>query len=163
MQIEREIAERERAVEDAQRAVGAFPTLNGAIPIAQPTPAPPPSRQTHKVMSLTGSRRGGVLVSSYTTTPVASRPASRNDSPKQIEEVVHRVPAPPSVPTHALRTPSATRPWENLLDESVTYQPPARLSDGPDGSKSNSARKRGGKAKPQGKENASGPSSNPVP
>lgn len=163
VQIEREIAERERAVEEAQRAAGAFPTLMGAIPIAQPTPAAPPSRQTHKVMSLTGSRRGGVLVSSYTTTPVASRPASRNDSPKEIEVIVNRVPPPPSAPPHALRAPSATRPWENFLDDSVTYQLPARLGDDADGPQSSSRRKRGGKVKAQGKENASTPSSRPDP
>ncbi|KAF9480383.1 hypothetical protein BDN70DRAFT_920562 [Pholiota conissans] len=144
--IAKEIAERERAVEEAQRAVGAFPSLmpSSSPSLAQPHPqAPPPAKQTHKVMSLTGSNNRRVLVSSYTTTPVQSRPVSRGED---AEEEPNRVPPPPAKPPCAPRAPSSKRPWENLIDGPVSYQPPARLDD-------DSAKPSRRRRKPKGKEN----------
>ncbi|KAF8958672.1 hypothetical protein BDZ97DRAFT_1588318, partial [Flammula alnicola] len=123
--IAKEIADKERALEEAQRAAGAFPQLLGSPSqsLARPQATiPPPSRQTHKVMSLTSSKR--VLVSSYTTTPVSSRPVSRNEEAEEKEP--RRIPPPPSEPTHADRRPSSHRLWENLIQVAVTYQQPSR-------------------------------------
>ncbi|KAF5328193.1 hypothetical protein D9619_013384 [Psilocybe cf. subviscida] len=146
--IAKEIAERERAIEEAHRAAGAFPTLSNAPPGGQSGFPPPPSaahiapqpvRQTHKVMSLTGGSNRKVMVSSYTSTPVTSRPASRAET---VEPEPERVPPPHAEPLHAPGQPESRRPWENLLGESITYVPPSRLDDGAGGSKTPSRRNR---------------------
>lgn len=155
--IAKEIAERERGLEEAQRAAGAFPQLmaSSSPSVAQPqarASAPPPSRQTHKVMSLTGSNKR-VLVSSYTTTPVPSRPVSRNED----AEEPHRVPHPPLQPPYAPQAPSSQRPWENLIDGAVAYQHPSRL-DGKGESTPSNRRQRGNKFKGKENDGPGGPS-----
>ncbi|KAF8175314.1 hypothetical protein BJ912DRAFT_36767 [Pholiota molesta] len=155
--IAKEIAERERALEEAQRAAGAFPQLmaSSSPSVAQPqthASAPPPSRQTHKVLSLTGPNRR-VLVSSYTTTPVPSRPVSRNEDAEEPQ----RVPHPPLQPPYAPQAPSSQRPWENLIDGSVAYQQRSRLDD-ESASKPSTRRRRGNKMKGKENDGAGGPS-----
>jgi len=142
-----ELEEKEKAIEQAQKVAGAFPQLQGSsVKTPQTTPVPP-VRQTHKVMSLTSGKSRRVVVSSYTTTPVQSRPASRNEV---IEDEPERIPHPAQEPFHASTTPRSNRPWENLIHEAVSYKQKSRLDD--DGSsKGPSRRKRANKAK--GKEN----------
>lgn len=152
--IAKEIEEKERAIALARREAGAFPQLKGASqtpshsPAPSPAPAAPAARQTHKVMSLTGSgsRNKRVVVSSYTTTPVASRPASRTGDEVHEEEPT-RVPPPPATPAHADRQPAPNRPYENLLGWAVSYVPLSRIDDGGNAKGASSRRKRGGKQK----------------
>ncbi|TFK39646.1 hypothetical protein BDQ12DRAFT_603886 [Crucibulum laeve] len=120
--IAKEIEDRERAIDEAKRAAGAFPTLSGSSPRSgSPAPSPPTLRsstQTHKVMSLGKSKK--VTVSSYTTTTIPSRPLSRHE----IEDEPVRVPPPSSEVSHAKRRPDSSRPWENLLHPGAHYIPP---------------------------------------
>ncbi|KDR66131.1 hypothetical protein GALMADRAFT_259814 [Galerina marginata CBS 339.88] len=145
---------KEKAIQDSQKAAGAFPTLSSAaLSLSSPSPVPaasipPPSKQTYKVLSLTSNKR--VVVSSYTSTPVHSRPASRNED---VEEEPIRVPRPPPEPTHADRTPQPSRPWENLIHGAVTYKPRLRVDDDTT-PKGPSRRRRGNKGKE--KETSSG-------
>jgi len=150
--IAKEIEEKDRAIALAQREAGAFPQLKGASqpspylnsPSPTPAPAAPSARQTHKVMSLTGSgsRNKRVVVSSYTTTPVTSRPASRTGDELHEEEPT-RVPPPPPTPAHAGRQPTPSRPYENLVGWAVSYVPPSRIDNGGNTKGASSRRKRG--------------------
>ena len=127
----REKEERERAVEEAKKAAGAFPTLLDSIQQPQPQrpqqgsasqdggrPGLPPLAQaTHKVVSLRtkpGSHK--VVVSSYTPSPTVSRPASGSSDGAKGNEP-RRVPPPSKEPKHAARVVDPSRPWENLLGQ----------------------------------------------
>lgn len=101
--LAREDAARVQAVDDARRAAGAFPTLQGSAPPTR-TPSPgaaaqihAPAPTTHKVLSLHGGKR--VTLSSYTTSPAGSRPVSRgdgkSDEQRAAEEMGSRIAAPP--------------------------------------------------------------------
>ncbi|KAE9401267.1 hypothetical protein BT96DRAFT_1018232 [Gymnopus androsaceus JB14] len=137
--IAREVAARERAIEEAKRQAGAFPTLSGAPPSVKPI-APQP--QTHKVISL-NSKTKKVKVSSYTTTPVSSRPASRSGTEEEEAPIV-RVPPPPTEVSFAHSTIDPARPWANLRDEGPKYVPlPAQT----EGSSNRKGRRRKGKGK----------------
>ncbi|KAJ6474462.1 hypothetical protein C8R47DRAFT_921784, partial [Mycena vitilis] len=107
---------RERAAEEARRAVGAFPTLRNAAPT--PAPAVP---QTRTVMSL-NSKTKKVTVSSFSTpSPSPSRPASRAES---VEEEPVRVGRPPAeVPFVAAAKQDPLRPWRDLSGAGATYIP----------------------------------------
>ncbi|KAH9478919.1 hypothetical protein JR316_0009381 [Psilocybe cubensis] len=142
---------REREIEQARIEAGAFPMLRtgSGSGTASPSPAAnrmtaasaPPSRQsqpqsqTHKVMSLTskpGNARGRVVVSSYTTvtTPVPSRPSSRNANMDDLEEgMAPRVPAPVPLSKEVVPPPTKERPWLNYVHGPVTYKPPLRVDD----------------------------------
>ncbi|KAF8160028.1 hypothetical protein B0H34DRAFT_705881 [Crassisporium funariophilum] len=152
--ITKELEDKERAIEEARKAVGAFPSLSGSSSpslLSSPSPHPavtPPSRQTHKVMSLTQNKK--VVVSSYTSTPVSSRPVSRNED---IAEEPIRVPPPPPAPKHAHDRPTRERPWENLIKGGVTYVPRQRLDDDGETPKPQSSRRKRGNNKDKGKEN----------
>lgn len=155
--IAREIDQRERAIEAARQQAGAFPILSGASSGSagkSPTSSdaqftPRPSTQTHKVLSL-NSKTKKVIVSSYTTTPVPSRPVSRAES---VEEEPHRIPPPPSDVEHVKAVIDESRPWRNLKDLNVNYIPPIRVDDEGTGSRvGKRSRRNRGKAK----ENASG-------
>lgn len=119
-QIAKEEDEKERVVQEARQAEGAFPVLPGsnALPHPSNTPFRPPS-QTHKVLSL-NSKTKKYTVSSYTNTPVSSRPASRAES----EEDVHRVAAPSPEVDYVKRTPDRNNPWSNMRMEDLYYLPP---------------------------------------
>ncbi|KII87036.1 hypothetical protein PLICRDRAFT_176843 [Plicaturopsis crispa FD-325 SS-3] len=114
--LSREEDARERAAEEARRAVGAFPTLAGGAPTPAGAPAP---NQTHKVLSL-NSKTKKVTVSSFTKPP--PRPVSRAE--EEIEDEPDRLPPPPSEVLYATRKPDPARPWLRLRDENVRYVPP---------------------------------------
>ncbi|KAI0817006.1 hypothetical protein BC628DRAFT_1333886 [Trametes gibbosa] len=126
----KEEEERQRAIQQARTAEGAFPTLSAAASRAG-TPGPGsdvqtahPVNQTHKVLSLNPKTRK-VKVSSYTP-PAVSRTASVEKAAKEAEPEHKRVPAPPAevVPSS---TPMSNRPWANTRGLSVTYVPPSRV------------------------------------
>lgn len=145
--IAREIQDQERSLAEARQAAGAFPTLAG--PTGNPPAFSPPVsnvNQTHKVLSL-NSKTKKVIVSSYTTTPVSSRPVSRAESE---EEEPIRVPPPPTEVVHSTKRVGHSRPWENLGDCRLEYVPLARV-DVQGGSKVPGKKGRNNKGK--GKEN----------
>ncbi|KAJ7734113.1 hypothetical protein B0H16DRAFT_156142 [Mycena metata] len=136
---------RERAAEEARRAVGAFPTLGNTTPPSRP--APPAVPQTRTVMSL-NSKTKKVTVSAFVSTPSPSpsRPASRAES---IDEEPVRVAKPPVVvPFVSAAKQDPLRPWKDLSGDGAVYIPAPNL-DGDEPVKGPS-RKRGrnkGKAK----------------
>ncbi|EGO24298.1 hypothetical protein SERLADRAFT_389286 [Serpula lacrymans var. lacrymans S7.9] len=70
-------------------------------------------------MSL-NSKTKKVIVSSYTSTPVPSRPVSRAE---EEEEEPERVPAPPLVPSYTIKRPP-NQPWQNTRGVQAQYIPP---------------------------------------
>lgn len=119
-QIAKEEDERERVVQEAREAEGAFPVLPGSGTSPAPSNTPfRPSAQTHKVLSL-NSKMKKYTVSSYTNSPVSSRPSSRADS---VEEI-HRVAAPPPEVDYVKSTPDRNHPWSNMRMEDLRYVPP---------------------------------------
>ncbi|KAI0628240.1 hypothetical protein C8Q77DRAFT_482371 [Trametes polyzona] len=128
--IAKEEEERQRAIQAARNAEGAFPTLSAAASRAG-TPAPGtdaqtthPVNQTHKVLSL-DSRTRKVKVSSYTP-PTVSRTASTEKLAKEAEPEHKRVPAPPP-DVICSPAPPPQRPWMNTRGLNVTYVPPSRV------------------------------------
>ncbi|KAF8344519.1 hypothetical protein F5887DRAFT_970314 [Amanita rubescens] len=127
--LDREEREREKEVQDAKKAAGEFPTLLHSMKGGQSLPKEKEAQ--HKVLSVKSmTTKGGaskVVVSSrsYSSTPVGSRPASRGPDANKEEEPGEqtRVPRPGREPKHADRVVGPDRPWENLLDKSVTYVP----------------------------------------
>jgi hypothetical protein len=118
--ITKEEEERERVVQEAREADGAFPVLlSSGISPASPNVPFRPSSQTHKVLSL-NSKTKKYTVSSYTNTPVSSRPASRAES----EEEVHRVAAPSQEVDYVRSTPDRHHPWSNMRLQDLYYVPP---------------------------------------
>ncbi|KAG1876731.1 hypothetical protein C8R48DRAFT_745328 [Suillus tomentosus] len=120
-QVAKEEEGRLRVVQQARDAEGAFPVLPGSAAATPPILSSTPSRptaQTHKVLSL-NSKTKKYTVSSYTNTPVSSRPASRAES--EVEEV-HRVGAPPPEVDFVKRTPDRNHPWSNMRME-LLYVP----------------------------------------
>ena len=97
--LAKEERDREQAVEEARKAAGAFPTLVAGVS-ASPTgngpvggtasPRPMAPNQSHKVLSLNAKTKK-VTISSYSQSPVPSRPSSRAEHDEQ-EPV--RVPKP---------------------------------------------------------------------
>ncbi|EIW58826.1 uncharacterized protein TRAVEDRAFT_58921 [Trametes versicolor FP-101664 SS1] len=127
--LAKEEEERQRAIQQARSAEGAFPTLSAAASRAG-TPGPDPQgihpvNQTHKVLSLDSKTRK-VKVSSYTP-PAVSRTASTEKiaKAKEAEPEYVRVPAPPAEVVCS-PAPSAHRPWANTRGLNVTYVPPSR-------------------------------------
>ncbi|KAG2133657.1 uncharacterized protein EDB93DRAFT_1242799 [Suillus bovinus] len=118
-QLAKEEEERLRVVQQARDAEGAFPVLPGSVtpPVLSSTHSRP-TAQTHKILSL-NSKTKKYTVSSYTNTPVSSRPASRAES--EVEEV-HRVGAPPLEVDFVRRAPDRNHPWSNMRME-VLYVP----------------------------------------
>ncbi|KAH7930197.1 hypothetical protein BV22DRAFT_1001136 [Leucogyrophana mollusca] len=114
-QIAREEQARDQAIEEARNAAGAFPVLPGQQPAN--TLRPPP--QTHKVLSLNTKTKKYTL-SSYTNTPVPSRPASRAED---VDDEPRRVSAPPPDPPHAKGKPDPSHPWQNMRAGSIRYIP----------------------------------------
>ena len=110
----REKEERQREAQQAKRAAGEFPTLLASMGTKQPSQVP---GGPHKVLSVKSVARGKSKVvvssSSYSSTPVGSRPASRG--PDQEEEQAPRVPHPGREPKYADRVVDPERPYENLL------------------------------------------------
>ncbi|KAJ3874115.1 hypothetical protein F5051DRAFT_498528 [Lentinula edodes] len=115
----REVAARERAIEEAKQQAGAFPTLYGTIPTAKPI-APQP--QTDKVVSL-NSKSKKVLLSSYTSTPASSTPASRSETEEE-EAAIMRIPSPFTDVNFARGSIDPAPPWANLVNENPEYVSP---------------------------------------
>ena len=115
----REENERQREAQQAKRVAGEFPTLLASMGT---TSFQVPGATAHKVLSVksmttakTKGRASRVVASSssYSSTPVGSRPASRG--PDQEEELTPRVPHPGREPKYADRVVDPERPYENLL------------------------------------------------
>jgi len=117
-QIAKVEEERVRVIQEAREAEGAFPVLPGS-PAPSRNPSRPPAPQTHKILSL-NSKTKKYTVSSYTNTPVSSRPASRAES----ESEVHKVAAPPREVDYVKSTPDQNHPWSNMRVEDLHYIPP---------------------------------------
>ncbi|KAG1733620.1 uncharacterized protein EDB91DRAFT_1251280 [Suillus paluster] len=118
-QMSKEEEQKERVVQQARDAEGAFPVLPGSVtqPVPSSTPSRPPA-QTHKVLSL-NSKTKKYTVSSYTNTPVPSRPASRAES----EEEVHRITAPSLEVDYVKSKPDRNHLWNNMRMEDLLYVP----------------------------------------
>ncbi|KAI0701442.1 hypothetical protein C8T65DRAFT_270788 [Cerioporus squamosus] len=129
--LAKEEADRQRLIQEARAAQGAFPTLSAASSRSG-TPGPGsdaqashPVNQTHKVLSLDSKTRK-VKVSSYTP-PAVSRTASTDKIKQQPEPEYKRVPAPPAeVSCSSAPLNPHHRPWANLRGLNVTYVPPGR-------------------------------------
>ncbi|KDQ50400.1 hypothetical protein JAAARDRAFT_42030 [Jaapia argillacea MUCL 33604] len=120
--IAKEIEAREKAIEEARRAAGAFPSLSGSSSPASSLLALPQSdssvrsaNQTHKVLSL-NQKTKRVTVSSYTSTPAHSRPQSVKE---EEDEEPSRMPAPPSEVEYVRGKADPSRPWADLRGDVV--------------------------------------------
>lgn len=154
---EKEEAERRRVEEEKRAAAGAFPTLGeGSTTGGVAAPAP----TTHKVLSLTGNAKGKkkVTVSSYTSTPIASRTGTPDNAgsagtstPKKAKEP-ERLPPPPGPPVPPYPA-DRNRPFRNLLTPQEWYvhpPQPARVDE--DGNPKRPRRRGRGKGGDKGKE-----------
>ncbi|KZT66119.1 hypothetical protein DAEQUDRAFT_675589 [Daedalea quercina L-15889] len=124
--IAREEEERQRAIEEARAAAGAFPTLSASapgLPSMSDTLATHPANQTHKVLSL-DSKTKKHTISSYHVSPAASRSASHERKSKdEVKADSKRVPPPPAEVPFATERRDPGRPWANLKGGMVTYVP----------------------------------------
>ena len=117
--IAQEVEQKERALEEARKVVGSFPTLSGSLAPESSIPPPAAVRQSHKVMSL---KQNNKVMVSYT----AALPTSKADEPSDEPD---RVPPPPPEPLYSRVLPSHDRPWENLIKGGSTYIPKNRLDN----------------------------------
>jgi len=128
----KEERDREHLIEEARRAAGAFPTLQGSAPPFNPLGLPSgldshPINQSHKVLSL-NSKTKKIKVSTKTT-PLPTSVSMPSSFPLEpIEKISPRVPKPPSeVPfidsAQMVKHPGdPTRPWAPFLEDlRVTY------------------------------------------
>ena len=129
--ITQEAEQKQQALEEAKKLVGAFPSLSGSS--AQEPSISPAALHTHKVMSLKQNNK--VVVSSYT--PVL--PTSNTD---ELEDEPDRIPPPPSDPLFSRILPTRDRPWENLMKGAATYIPKPGLVDDGNTHQSQSHKKR---------------------
>lgn len=136
--IAKEIHDREKIKEDERAASGAFPVLGGDRQTKlQPQNQTPiqnqrqPQNQSHKVMSLTGNKRG-VTVSSYTTKPPVQASAATRTSGSEVDPEVVRIP-PPHPPLS--RQPRADVPFDNVISGNLEYLPSSDPADGSGASK----------------------------
>ncbi|KAG8213420.1 hypothetical protein J3R82DRAFT_11922 [Butyriboletus roseoflavus] len=137
-QIAREEAERQKAIEEARAAQGAFPTLPGSQAQLQRTSRTPPPPTTRTVLSLNSSTKK-VTVSSYSTpTVTSSRPASRG---QEREEEEGRVLGPLGEVRYAKEPLDPGRRWKNMRVVDVKYVP---LPRGTTGDTSKQGRKKKG-------------------
>ncbi|KAF9529521.1 hypothetical protein CPB83DRAFT_852265 [Crepidotus variabilis] len=146
--IAKEIEDQERAIETARMAAGAFPTL-GAPSLAPAetrlqSPHSLPVQQTHKVMSLTGSKNR-VLVSSFTTKPPTT-PRALQPKDELVEPTVNRI-SPPHAPPLTTRQPRGDIPFENLLEGNLEYVSQADSNATLPGGSMKSSRRRKNKGK----------------
>jgi hypothetical protein len=174
--LAKEERDREKAIEDARKAAGAFPTLaagtalssEGSGPVIEGTLAPRPinqksQNQTHKVLSL-NSKTKKVTLASYNKSPAPSRPPSRPLSrAEDVEPEPVRVPKPPAEVAFVGKL-DGTRPWADLKRTiGVKYVPPPVLDQGENGAVREGAsgrrrtrRNKGGKEREQEQRNGDG-------
>lgn len=120
--LQKEEETRQKVEAERQRIEGGFPMLGAAAV----NTAGAAQQQTHKVMSLKGSR---ITVSKVRATPPSSGPASRAETPTDLEaDMPKRVPAPSKeVLSYSVTSQDlAKRPWFNAR-ESLAYVEPARI------------------------------------
>ena len=133
--LEHEEEERQRAIEQARAAAGAFPTLAASASGVPPSTASDaltahPTNQTHKVLSL-NSKTKKITVASYHSSPVASRSASRESNRKdEVKPDTKRVPPPPTEVPFAKERRDHGKSWANLKGGVVTYVPPPQSGAG---------------------------------
>ncbi|KAI6007985.1 hypothetical protein EDC04DRAFT_2582343 [Pisolithus marmoratus] len=120
-QVAKEEEERNRAIEEARKAEGAFPLLPSASgtqgarrPAGKGTATGPQS--SHKVLSLNSTTKK-VTVSSYTNTPISSRP------PSPVPEEPRRFPPPREI-SYVKQPPDPEHPWKNIQFPDLQYIPP---------------------------------------
>jgi len=126
--ITQEAEQKQHALEEAKKLVGAFPSLSGS-----PSSISPAAPQTHKVMSFKQNNK--VVVSSYK--PVLPTPNS-----DELEDEPDRIPQPSSDPLFSRTLPTRDRPWENLVKGASTYIRKHSLDDDGNTHQSQSHRKR---------------------
>ncbi|OSD00173.1 hypothetical protein PYCCODRAFT_1371757 [Trametes coccinea BRFM310] len=124
--LAKEEEERQRAIQEARNAEGAFPTLSAAASraLGSDAQASHPVNQTHKVLSLDSKTRK-VKVSSFTP-PSVSRTASTEKLNKEAEPEHKRVPPPPAEVICSSAS-NLQRPWANMRGLNITYVPPSRV------------------------------------
>ncbi|KAI6043865.1 hypothetical protein EDC04DRAFT_3107061 [Pisolithus marmoratus] len=122
-QVTKEEEERNRAIEEARKAEGAFPMLPGASgtqgarrPAGKGTATGPQS--SHKVLSLNSTTKK-VTVSSYINTPISSRP------PSPAPEEPRRFPPPPREISYVKQPPDPEHSWKNMQFPDLQYIPPS--------------------------------------
>ncbi|KAI6021995.1 hypothetical protein EDC04DRAFT_2575410, partial [Pisolithus marmoratus] len=122
-QVAKEEEERNRAIEEARKAEGAFPMLPGASgtqgvrrPAGKGTATSPQS--SHKVLSLNSTTKK-VTISSYTNTPISSRP------PSPAPEEPRRIPPPPREISYVKQPPDPEHSWKNMQFPDLQYIPPS--------------------------------------
>ena len=122
----REEQQRQRAVEEARQAEGAFPMLSSSS--NRPSDSLPgalqnhPVNQSHKVLSL-NSKTKKVKVSSYTAPPPSSVSLSKDSDTNLPLDEVQRIPPPAGEVMYITRQAKTDRPWARLDDESAIYVP----------------------------------------
>ncbi|CCM01666.1 uncharacterized protein FIBRA_03729 [Fibroporia radiculosa] len=134
--VAEEKAARDRAIQDARAAAGAFPSLSATTSVSSTDAlAAHPTNQPHKVLSLNAKTKKVIVRSSYTT-PAISRSSSRDSGIKEGEEEQKRILPPPDEVVYARNDPNRDRPWANLRGGSFTYVPPphARAGSAPSSS-----------------------------
>lgn len=146
----KEEREREIAIEEARKAAGAFPALVAPSPsLANHTSslAPPAVNQSHKVLSF-NSKTKKATVTSYTKSPIPSRPGSCVADDADPEPV--RVSRPPREVSFVPKL-DPSRPWANLKGERVVYVPRPKAGTAESGSAGGSKKSRErGKRKAKG-------------
>lgn len=140
----KEEAERQKVIEEARTAQGAFPILLGSqahTQMARTSRTPPPLPTTRTVLSL-NSETKKVTVSSYSTPMVTpSRPVSRGQDMEE-EEEEGRVLGPLGEVRYVKEPPDPGRPWKNMQVVDVAYVPLPR-GTAEDTSKQGRKKKRG--------------------
>ncbi|KAF8812891.1 hypothetical protein BYT27DRAFT_7158930 [Phlegmacium glaucopus] len=114
--VAQEVEQRQRAIEEARKVIGAFPSLSG-LPVPESSISPA-AQQTHKVLSFKQNNK--VVISSY-------KPASPASKTDELEDEPDRVPPPPAEPLCSRVKSTRDRPWENLMKGVSTYIPRYRL------------------------------------
>lgn len=130
--------QRQRAVEEARQAEGAFPTLfasstRSSDPVTGALQSHPVN-QSHKVLSL-NSKTKKVKVSSFTTPQPSSVSLSRDMGTSVPAEQIQRVPPPPIDLPFSARQLDTARPWARLDEESAVYVPSTAANNSSIGSK----------------------------
>ncbi|EIN09388.1 hypothetical protein PUNSTDRAFT_66025 [Punctularia strigosozonata HHB-11173 SS5] len=129
-QLAAEHAERERLLQEARQAAGAFPTLQdqSSSDIDRPSVAPlRPAQETHKVLSLgaKGTKGKKVVVQSYTISTTPPRPRSRN-GPTEEDGEPTRI-TPPGQEVECMSQGQNINSWISPRGLHATYVPSRRI------------------------------------
>ncbi|KAI6003432.1 hypothetical protein EDC04DRAFT_2908239 [Pisolithus marmoratus] len=105
----KEEEERNRAIEEARKAEGAFPLLPSAS-----------GTQGARRLIPELYNEEEITVSSYTNTPISSRP------PSPAPEEPRRFPPPPREISYVKQPPDPEHPWKNIQFPDLQYIPPPK-------------------------------------